>query len=106
MPRVEQLVSFTSAVTVGMFALGAMLLLLSKGSGDPTVEAIVLVASLVIANVATALRAGSVSYPLLVELFLPEYKTLGSVVILTASSVLLMEAVYGANNHAYKFFIV
>ena len=46
MPRVGQFVSFTSAVAVGMFTLGAMLLLLSQGSGNQKFEAIVLVTSL------------------------------------------------------------
>ena len=88
MPRVGQFVSFTSAVAVGMFTLGAMLLLLSKGSGNPTVEAIVLVASLVLANIAMALGAGSVPYTLMGELLPPEYKTLGGCVVMTARSVL------------------
>ena len=84
MPRVGQFVGFTSAVAVGMFTLGAMLLLLSKGSGDPTVEAIVLVASLILANVAMALGAGSVPYTLMGELLPPEYKALGGCVVMTA----------------------
>ena len=88
MPRVGQFVSFTSVVAVGMFTLGAMLLLLSNGSGNPTAEAIVLVAALVLSNIAMALGAGSVSYTLLGERFPPEYKTLGSVVVVIIRSVL------------------
>ena len=88
MPRVGQFVSFTSAVAVGMFTLGAMLLLLSQGSGNQKFEAIVLVTSLVLACIALALGAGSVSFALMGELFPPEYKVLGSVVVFTARSVL------------------
>ena len=98
MPRVGQFVSFTSAVAVGMFTLGAMLLLLSKGSGNPTVEAIVLVASLVLATIAMALGAGSVSFALLGELFPPEYKVLGSVVVFTVRSVLCSTGDYMYHN--------
>ena len=81
-----QFVSFTSIVAGGMFTLGAMLLLLAKGAGNPTVEAIVLVASLVIATIAIGLGAGSVPYTLMGELFPPEYRTLGSCVVLVVRS--------------------
>ena len=81
-----QFVSFTSIVAGGMFTLGAMLLLLAKDKGDPTVEAIVLVASLVIATIAIGLGAGSVPYTLMGELFPPEYRTLGSCVVLVVRS--------------------
>ena len=84
--RMGQFVSFTSIVAGGMFTLGAMLLLLAKGTGDPTVEAIVLVASLVIATIAIGLGAGSVPYTLMGELFPPEYRTLGSCVVLVVRS--------------------
>ena len=82
MSRVGQFVSFTSIVAGGMFTLGAMLLLLAKGSGNPTVEAIVLVTSLVLATVAIGLGPGSVPYTLVGELFPPEYRTLGSCVVM------------------------
>ena len=69
-----------------MFTLGGMLLLLAKGSGEPAVEAIVLVASLVLATVAIGLGPGSVPYTLMGELFPPEYRTLGSCVVLVVRS--------------------
>ena len=69
-----------------MFTLGAMLLLLAKGSGNRTVEAIILVASLVLATVAIGLGPGSVPYTLVGELFPPEYRTLGSCVVLVVRS--------------------
>ena len=86
MSRVGQFVSFTSIVAGGMFTLGAMLLLLGKGSGDPEVEAIVLILALVLATVAIGLGPGSVPYTLMGELFPPEYRTLGSCVVLVVRS--------------------
>ena len=84
-----------------MFTLGGMLLLLAKGSGEPAVEAIVLVASLVLATVAIGLGPGSVPYTLMGELFPPEYRTLGSCVVLVVrsffqhlSSNILLESTY------------
>ena len=82
-----QFVSFTSIVAGGMFTLGAMLLLLGKGSGNPALEAIVLVLALVLATVAIGLGPGSVPYTLMGELFPPEYRTLGSCVVLVVRSV-------------------
>ena len=63
MSRVGQFVSFTSIVAGGMFTLGAMLLLLGKGSGDPEVEAIVLIVALVLATGEEGLGAKSVHRP-------------------------------------------
>ena len=82
-----QFVSFTSIVAGGMFTLGAMLLLLGKGSGNPALEAIVLVLALVLATVAIGLGPGSVPYTLMGELFPPEYRTLGACVVLVVRSV-------------------
>ena len=99
--RVGQFASFTTIVAGGMFTLGGMLLLLAKGSGDPAAEAIVLVASLVLATVAIGLGPGSVPYTLMGELFPPEYRTLGSCVVLVVrsffqhlSSNILLESTY------------
>ena len=81
-----QFVSFTSIVAGGMFTLGAMLLLLGKGSGNLALEAIVLILALVLATVAIGLGPGSVPYTLMGELFPPEYRTLGSCVVLVVRS--------------------
>ena len=92
--RVGQFASFTTIVAGGMFTLGGMLLLLAKGSGDPAAEAIVLVASLVLATVAIGLGPGSVPYTLMGELFPPEYRTLGSCVVLVVRSSILPPFVF------------
>ena len=81
-----QFVSFTSIAAGGMLTLGAMLLLLAKGLGNPMVEAIVLVTSLVLATVAIGLGPRSVPTTLLGELFPPEYRTLGSCVVCVVRS--------------------
>ena len=87
MSRVGQFVSFTSIVAGGMFTLGAMLLLLGEGSGNPALEAIVLILALVLATVAIGLGPGSVPYTLMGELFPPEYRTFGSCVVLVVRSI-------------------
>ena len=81
-----QFVSFTSIVAGGMFTLGAMLLLLANGSVNPTLGAIILVASLVLATVAIGLGPASLPYTLVGELFPPEYRALGSCVVLVFKS--------------------
>ena len=78
MNRVTQFVTFASVMSVSMFCLGAVLLLMSKGLGDPVMLEVGLVTALMFATTAYGLGVGAIPYTMVGEVFTPEHRTLGS----------------------------
>ena len=78
MNRVTQFVSFASVMSVSMFCLGAVLLMMSQGLGEPVMLEVGLVTALLLATTAYGLGVGAIPYTMVGEVFTPEHRTLGS----------------------------